>query len=151
MKKEDCYLVLDNIRSALNVGSIIRTSEASGVEKIYFCGITPDTSDQKVLKTSLGAEKTLETEYKKTTIEAVNELKEAGFQIVSLEQSQKSEDFRKTKYSYPVCLIVGNEVSGVSDEILKISDKIVEIPMRGKKNSLNVSVATGIALYEILK
>jgi len=143
------YLILDNIRSAQNVGTMIRTAESAGVEKIFLCGITPSLTNPKVLKTSLGAEKSIDITSANNTFELLKKLKNEEFDIVSLELSEKAEDYTETKYKYPLALIVGNEVSGISEEILLLSDKIIKIPMRGKKNSLNVAVATGIAIYHI--
>ena len=143
------YLILDNIRSALNVGSAIRTAESAGVDEIFLCGITPGLNDQKVLKTSLGAEKSIQITQKDNTLDLINELKNKKIKIYSLELDENAINYNDLNYEFPMALIVGNEVSGISNEILDKSDKIIEIPMRGKKNSLNVAVATGIAVYKI--
>lgn len=145
------FIALDNIRSAENVGSMLRSSDAFNVDKVFFCGITPTSKDKKVLKTSLGAEKSVKTEYKKDILLVIEKLKNKGFEIVSLEQTKSSTDIAKYKLKRDILLIVGNEVSGVSKEVLDISSKHIHIPMHGKKESLNVSVAFGIAAYQISK
>lgn len=151
MKKQQLVLILDNIRSRENVGSIFRSADAFGVGKIYLCGITPIPPHDKISKSALGADEFVSWEYFKRTIDAVKRLKKDGIKIIALEQSKKSINIGKLNQASRVALIVGNEVSGVSAGVLKLCDQIIEIPMYGKKESLNVSVATGIALYEITK
>ena len=145
------YVALDNIRSALNVGSIVRTCDAFNIDKLFLCGITPTTEEKKVLKTALGAEKSVNHEHRSDILELIRELKEKKFQITSLEQTEKSTDISKFKPKSNLVLILGNEVSGVSEEVLKESDIHIHIPMLGKKESLNVSVALGIAAFHITK
>lgn len=149
MFKQQFYLVLDNIRSALNVGAIFRTADAARVDKIYLCGYTPTPDNDKVKKTALGAEKTVAWKKFAQTWQLIEKLKKDGTMIVALEQDKKSIDYRKLKPKFPMALIVGNEVKGLSKNILKRSDKIIAIPMYGRKESLNVAVATGIAAYRI--
>jgi len=153
MKKE-LYLILDNIRSRENVGSIFRTSDAAGVKKIYLCGITPCPPHPKIEKTSLGAEKYVPWEYYKDTWRILKKLSADNYQLLALEQTKKSENIfilktNKLKTNKLV-LIVGNEVNGLSPETLKRADKTVAIPQYGQKESLNVAVAFGIAVYSIL-
>ena len=163
MKKE-IFVVLDNIRSRENVGSIFRTSDAAGVSKIYLCGITPtpknnyelrikNRESDKIAKTALGAEKWVPWEYHKQTWRLLNELRADGLLLVALEQTKKSIDVFKLKSigHKPLALIVGNEVKGLSQKILKYTDKKIAIRMYGKKESLNVSVAFGVAIYQILR
>jgi len=149
--------VLDNIRSAHNVGSIFRTADAFGISELYLCGTTPAPTDKfgrarkDIAKVALGAEKTVNWKYYSTTLRAVSSLKKKGFKIFSVEQNEKSEEtsiLRKTK-AKNIALVFGNEVDGVNPKVLKISDKIIEIPMFGKKESLNVSVAFGIVAHEL--
>lgn len=143
-------LVLPDIRSLHNVGSFFRTADAFKVSKIYLTGITgtPDSlRGNKIAKTSLGAEKFIPWEYKTKVAEVIGELKTDGFQIVALEQARGSKVLNRAKFKNKVALIVGNEVKGLSKQILKKADLVVEIPMGGKKESLNVSVAGGIALF----
>jgi tRNA G18 (ribose-2'-O)-methylase SpoU len=149
MKEQELYLILHNIRSAYNVGSIFRTADAAGVKKVYLCGYTPTPNNQKVIKTSLGAEKYILWEYYKQTWQLLKKLNANGIQIVALEQTKKSVDYRRFKPKFPIALMIGNEVRGLSKKILTYADKIIAIPMYGRKESLNVAVATGIAIYKI--
>lgn len=150
MSKE-FYVICDNIRSLYNVGSIFRTADAMGVTKIYLGGITGTPEQRGLTKVSLGAENSVAWEPVKNIWRLVDQLKKRGVQIISLELNDKSTDIDKLKVKYPCALIVGNEVTGVALALLKRSDKIVRIPMKGIKESLNVSVAFGIAAYEISK
>ena len=149
-------MVLHNIRSAHNVGSIFRTAAAVGVAKIYLCGYTPTPPNEKISKVALGAEKTVPWEQYKQTWRLLSSFAktsedEEKVQIVALEQDKRAIDYRKFKPEFTMVLVLGNEVEGLSKEILKYADKIIAIPMYGQKESLNVSVAAGIALYEITK
>ncbi len=156
MKNKEVIVVLDNIRSRANVGSIFRTSDAVGVSKIYLCGTTPIPPHEKISKTALGAEMYVPWEYHKQTWRLVEQLKKKGYQIVALEKTKNAEDIFSIKRENTVygggkiALIVGNEVNGLSPETLKRSDKIVAIPQYGQKESLNVAVAFGIAVYLIV-
>lgn len=162
MKKE-IYLVLHNIRSAHNVGSIFRTADAAGVRKMYLCGYTPTPLSEKeillcqgfggrekISRTALGAEKYVPWEQHKQIRRLLEKLKKEGISIVALEQAQGANDYRKFQPHFPMALVFGNEVGGLSKEILKYADKVIHIPMHGKKESLNVSVATGVALFKII-
>lgn len=142
-------LILDNLRSAFNVGSIVRTADCTLVERIYFCGITAHPPHKKLDKTSLGAIPYVPWEYKKHVKEAISELKERGIPIIGLELTSCSQLIWEYVFPLPVGLILGNEALGVSQEALSLADDVVEIPMLGYKNSINVAVALGIALYEI--
>lgn len=148
---KEFFVICDNIRSLENIGSIFRTADALGVSKIFLCGICGTPPNEKIAKTALGAEKTIPWEYCKQTGRLIDKLKKEKIQIVALEQDKNSIDFRDFKPNFPVALIIGNEVKGISKTILKKCDKIIELPMRGKKESLNVSVAFGVAGYEIIK
>ncbi len=142
-------IICDDIRSLYNVGSVFRTSDAVGVDRIYLCGITGrpgrSKSDEKLSKVALGAEKTVPWEYRKQSWRLIDELKTQGFEIVSLELTSQSINYVKFKPKFPLALIIGNEVEGVKKTLLSRSDKCIQIPMRGQKESLNVSVAFGIA------
>ncbi len=144
-------LALDNIRSAYNVGSILRTAEAFGVKEVVFGGITPDLNNSKVKKTSLGAENSLKAEIVDDLAIYLQKEKKGGRKIVSLEINESATDIKDAKVIEPFILVIGNEVSGIARNILSLSDHILKIPMRGKKESLNVSTACGIALYELTK
>ena len=139
--------VLNNIRSLYNVGALFRTADGAGLEKLWLCGITGIPPDPMISKTALGAEKAVPWEYRRRAAEVLRELKAKGTQIVFLEQTAESIPVEDFKPSGPVCLVVGNEIEGVSDELLKYCDAAVEIEMSGLKNSLNVTVAFGIAAY----
>jgi len=151
----ELVIILDNLRSSYNVGSIFRTAEAGGVKKIYLCGITPAPKDRygrinkKLVKVSLGAEKYLPFEKVKSTVNLILKLKKERYKILALEQDKKAQNlFRfKKKRKMKYALILGGEVKGLSKNILKRVDKILEIPQRGKKESLNVAVAAGIAIF----
>lgn len=148
-------VVLDNIRSIYNVGSIFRTSDALGIDKIFLCGVTPAPTDRfgrarkDLAKVALGAEKDIAWEYISSTKEIIKKLKKEGFQIIAVEQDKKSVDFKKVKPKYPVAVVMGNEVVGIDKKILTLCDVIAEIPMIGNKESLNVSVSFGIVGYRI--
>lgn len=150
-------LILHNIRSNHNVGSIFRTADGAGVAKLWLTGYTPAPLDQfkrvnnEIAKTALGAEQSVGWEKRENILELITELKKAGYKILALEQNDKSVDYREVKLAGKTALIVGNEVGGVEPEVLNLCDQIIEIPMRGNKESLNVSVATGIAVYKLLE
>ena len=150
MKKE-FYVICDNIRSLENIGSIFRTADALGVSKIFLCGISGKPPHHKISKTALGAEKTVPFEYHKQTGRLIDKLKKDKINIISLEQDEKAVLYTELKPKFPLALIIGNEVKGVAKKVLEKSDKIIFLPMRGQKESLNVSVAFGIAGYEIIR
>lgn len=143
------FVICDNIRSLENIGSIFRTADALGVDKIFLCGISGRPPHQKISKTALGAEKTIPFEYHKQTYRLIDELKKKKVHVVALEQHAKSIDYRKFKPKFPLALIIGHEVKGISKNTLKKADSTIHLPMLGKKESLNVSVAFGIAGYKI--
>jgi len=155
--KKDIRLILDNIRSVHNVGSIFRTAETVGVSEIYCVGTTPTPLDRfgrkrkDFTKVALGAEDLVAWEYSNRPISLVKRLKEEGFQIIAVEQAVGSIDYGKVKTKHKTVVIFGNEVEGVNKELLKMCDVIAEIPLKGKKESLNVSVATGISLFAFFK
>src|SRR3989338_8775059 len=154
MKK--CVLILDNIRSVENAGSIFRTAEGFGVSKIILVGITPAPRDRfgrkrnDFAKVSLGSEELVSYEVCKSISSKLEELKKEGFKIIALEQHPNSVELNKIDKLNKFALIVGSEVDGVSKEALELADDIAEIPIMGEKESLNVSVATGVALYHLL-
>ena len=144
------FVICHNIRSRHNVGSIFRTADAAGVAKIFLCGITPVPPHPNIEKVSLGAEKFVEWEKRKETWRVIDELKKEGVEIISLEQAKNSISLNSLKSAKKsVALILGEEVKGLPDSILDRSDKIVHIPMRGRKESLNVATAFGIAVYKL--
>lgn len=149
-------IILDNIRSAHNVGSIFRTADGAGVEKIYLVGTTPPPIDRfgrevaEIKKTSLGASQMVEWEYvdNKDVEALLLKIKNDGFEIVAVEQTPSSISFYDFVPSNKTCYIFGNEIDGVGETLLNIADRAIEIPMKGKKESLNVSVSTGIVLFK---
>ncbi|MBD3328219.1 TrmH family RNA methyltransferase [Candidatus Peregrinibacteria bacterium] len=147
------YLILDNIRSLHNVGAIFRTADAIMAKKLYLCGITghPTNPPQKELsKTALGALDVVPWEYLKSTLDVVKQLKNAGITIYALELTEKSVNYKKVDIKFPAAMIVGNEVDGITEEVLDLADYAIDIPMKGRANSLNVSTACGIAAFEFL-
>jgi len=142
-------VVLNNIRSLHNVGTIFRTADGAGVEKIWLCGITGYPPQGGIAKTALGAQDHVLWEYREDILGLIKELKNKGYQIVLLEQMQGSFLHDAFKPKSPVCLVVGNEVDGISEELQSLSDAAIEIEMDGIKNSLNVAVAFGIAVFQL--
>jgi len=141
--------VLNDIRSLYNVGSIFRTADGAGIEKLWICGITGFPPDPQIAKTALDAQETMEWEYRRDACALIGELKDKGYQIVLLEQTHQSVPYQEFEPESPVCLVVGNEITGVSDYVTDLCDAAVEIEMDGFKNSLNVGVAFGIVAYQI--
>ncbi|OGY90670.1 MAG: hypothetical protein A3B30_02830 [Candidatus Komeilibacteria bacterium RIFCSPLOWO2_01_FULL_52_15] len=152
MKSKRFVVVCDNIRSTHNVGSIFRTADGAGLDRIYLCGITPRPPRKDIDKVSLGAEKYVPFTYRKSTAAVIRELRSKGFAIVALENNiRRARPYDAAVYEFPVAFVLGGEVSGLSKEILSLCDRIIFIPMYGKKESLNVSVAFGIAAYYIVR
>ena len=152
VKKLPVFVLLNSIRSNYNVGSIFRTSDGAMIEKLYLCGYTPCPPKKEVLKTALGSTESVKWEYVKDAKNVISGLKKKEIQIVALELTDKSTPYHHTKYEdFPICLVVGNEITGVSQELLDLCDKSIEIPQYGIKQSLNVAVAYGIAIFEFRK
>lgn len=148
---EQNVVILDNIRSTFNVGSIFRTCDGAGVRKIYLIGITPTPEHIKIKKTALGAENYVEWEYRSDLNSVIDELKNDNFKIYSVEQYKNSIDYRKLQKPEKSVFIFGNEISGVNPETMEKCDEVLEIPMHGRKNSLNVATTVGIILYHFAK
>lgn len=144
-------LILPDIRSCHNVGAMFRTADACGVDQLYLTGYTAQPPKPQIDKVSLGAEKWMPWKHYVDTLRLVKRLKKQGIKIVALEKTSDSKDIGTIKFEFPLALIVGNEVDGVAPEILALCDEVVHIPMYGKKESLNVSVAAGIAMYVVGK
>ncbi len=145
-------VVLDNVRSLHNVGSVFRTSDAFLVEAVYLCGITATPPHPEIHKTALGAEHTVSWKYFEKTIDAVTELKKAGYFIVAIEQAEGSRMLDSFPFSLQkYAVILGNEVKGVDQEVMNECDCCIEIPQLGTKHSLNVSVTSGIIIWEFFK
>ncbi len=148
---EKLSLILPNIRSCHNVGAMFRTADATGFEKLYLVGYTAHPPKVQIDKVSLGAETWVPWEAKEDLPQLIEELKNGGISVIALEKTDSSEDINTVDFKAPIALIVGNEVDGLDLETLKKVDKVVHIPMRGKKESLNVSVAGGIAMDTIAR
>lgn len=149
--KTPVVIILDNIRSLNNIGSVFRTADAFLIEKIYLCGITATPPHKDIRKTALGATESVTWEHKGSTLEIVNRLKAEGYRIVAIEQAQSAvmlNDF-KVVSSVKYVLIFGNEVKGVSQEVVDACDKVIEIPQSGTKHSLNISVSVGVVIWDI--
>lgn len=159
VKKLPVYVLLNSIRSTYNVGSIFRTSDGAMIEKLYLCGYTPhppingtNSGNKDVLKTALGSTQSVKWEYVKDPKQVILELKSKGIKICALELTENSYPYYKIRENdFPMCLVVGNEITGVSQEVLDLCDFSIEIPQYGIKQSLNVAVAYGIAIFEMRK
>ena len=153
LEKKPIAIVLDNVRSLNNVGSIFRTSDGFGIEKIYLCGITGTPPHRDIHKTALGAENSMAWEHVESTVALCQQLKAEGYQLMAIEQAEGSvslKDF-KLQANEKWAIIFGNEVDGVHNDVLALCDACVEIPQFGTKHSFNVSVCAGIILWELLK
>ena len=145
-------VLVDNVRSLYNVGSIFRTSDGAMIEKLILAGFTPQPPRKEIEKTALGSTKSVPWEYTKHPIETIQRLKERSYKICCLELTDKSINYNDIKISdFPICLVIGNEINGVSKEIIELCDLAIEIPMYGIKQSLNVAVAYGIAVFELAR
>lgn len=148
--RNEIYLMLDNIRSIYNVGAIFRTADAAKIKKLYLCGITATPPRAEIEKTALKTTEYVPWEYVKNTTQIIQHLKQMGVQTVAVEQTDLSVKYNELKYQKPVAIVVGNEVSGISNEVLSLCSQAIAIPMHGIANSLNVTCALGIVLYNIL-
>lgn len=150
-KKTPLIIILDNVRSLNNIGSVFRTSDAFLIEKIYLCGITAKPPHKDINKTALGSTETVEWEYFKDTLDLVKSLKEDGIIVLSIEQAEDSimlNDFKTTENDR-YAVVFGNEVKGVSQEVVNESDYVIEIPQFGTKHSLNISVSAGVVIWDM--
>lgn len=151
--KTGIVVVLDNIRSLNNVGSVFRTADAFRIEKIILCGITAQPPHREIQKTAIGATETVDWEYSEKSIDAVKKCRELGYKILAIEQTEASimlDEFNidsNDKY----CIVMGNEVEGVDQVVVDAVDHVIEIPQIGTKHSLNISVCTGVVLWEFFK
>ena len=150
-KKTPIIIVLDNVRSFNNVGSVFRSSDAFRIEAVYLCGITPQPPHRDIQKTALGATETVEWKYFDETLDAVKSLKDNDWKIWAVEQAENSISLENTNPNAKTALIMGNEAEGVEQEVIDACDGCVEIPQIGSKHSLNISVSTGIVLWEFFK
>ncbi|HEX4850656.1 MAG TPA: RNA methyltransferase [Puia sp.] len=151
--KNPIVIILDNVRSMHNVGSVFRTADAFLLDGIYLCGYTPQPPHRDIHKTALGATETVNWQYFSTTPEAIMHLKKEGYRVGAVEQVEKSIPLHEfsSDSAEKLAIIFGNEVTGIDDEVLKLCDYFIEIPQWGMKHSLNVSVAAGIVLWELTR
>ena len=149
-RKTPITIVLDNIRSSLNVGSVFRTSDAFLIEKIILCGITPTPPNKDIRKSALGSTNSVDWDYENNTIDAVLKLKKNNYQIIGVEQVKESTMLNNFNISKkPIAIIFGNEVDGVNNDVINLCNEIIEIPQFGTKHSLNISVSSGIVIWEL--
>jgi len=152
-EKAPFYLILDNIRSGLNVGSAFRTADALAASGIYLCGITAQPPHREILKTAIGATESVNWQYRATTQEAIAELRADGIQIIGIEQTNESVLLPSFPYEsdHRYALVFANEVRGISEEVLPLLDACIEVPQFGTKHSLNISVCLGVVLWDLFK
>jgi len=152
-EKSPFIIVLDNVRSQNNVGSIFRTADAFLSEAIYLCGITATPPHREINKTALGATESVTWKYYSKTSEAINELRDSGYRIIGIEQAEGSVELQNMKINKGerYALVFGHEVNGVDQEILNLCDHCVEIPQFGTKHSFNIAISVGIVLWELNK
>ena len=151
-KRHPVYVMLSNIRSMYNVGSIFRTCDSALVSELILCGFTPHPPRDEIAKTALGAVDSVPWKYFEHEKDAIKYLKDKGVKIIALEITDKKRPYTSlTPDEYPLCIVLGNELTGLDDEVLNMCDDAVEIPMHGVKHSLNVSVAAGISIFEAVR
>lgn len=153
IKKNEIYIILDSVMDTYNVGAIFRLADAVAAKKVFLCGQTEIPPNTRIKKASINTTEWVDWEYTSTAVEAISNIKcqISNIQIIAVEQSEKSVSYDKADYKFPVALVVGHETEGVSKEVLKMADQIVEIPMWGVNKSLNVMVSLGIVLFEAMK
>ena len=151
-RKTPITIILDNVRSALNVGSIFRTSDAFLINKIILCGITAIPPNKEIRKAALGSTESVAWEYAENTIDIIENLKKKGFYVIAIEQTEHSNSLDEFNLpNQPLAIVLGHEVNGVSQEAIDKCNEVIEIPQFGTKHSLNISVATGIVVWELYK
>lgn len=150
-KKTPIIVILDNIRSLNNIGSVFRTSDAFLIEKIYLCGITAQPPHKDIHKTALGATETVSWSYAEDTLDVIFKLKEEGIKVYAIEQAENSTMLHnfKTDLNSKYAIVFGNEVKGVQQKVVNLCDGVIEIPQLGSKHSLNISVSTGIVIWDL--
>lgn len=147
--RNDIYVVLDSLKCAHNIGTILRLADSLLVKKVYICGDTVHMPNRKIRSSSRGAEKWVPFEYRESSKEVVCELKKLGIEIVAVEVTDDSIDYRDFKLKGPVCLVLGREYDGVSQGVLNQADECIHLPLLGMANSINVSAAASVALYDV--
>ena len=152
-EKKSLVVVLDNVRSMNNIGSVFRTSDAFLIEKVYLCGITATPPHNEIQKTALGATESVDWEYVENTLDVISELKNQGYKVYAIEQAEDSLKLNEFKIApgEKIAVIFGHEVRGVQQEVVDACDNCIEIPQYGTKHSLNISVCAGVVLWELTK
>lgn len=150
MARMPIYALVENIRSMHNVGSIFRSSDGARLDELFLSGYTAQPPRREIDKTALGATDSVPWRFNRDPLPFISELKDKGVRIVAVEHTSASLSYTDVQYDFPLCLVMGNEVDGVSEEVIQQADMAIEIPMFGLKQSLNVSVAFGIVLYHVL-
>jgi len=152
VKKQEIYIVLDNVLDTYNIGSIFRLADAIAAKKIYLCGETETPPNHRIKKASINTTEWVEWEWCESALQAIRKLKVKSekLKVIAIEQSTKSIPYDQFNYELPICLVVGHESKGVSKEVLKMADEVVELPMFGVNKSLNVMVSLGIVLYRVV-
>jgi len=153
VEKTPIVIVLDNIRSLNNIGSVFRTADAFLIEAVYLCGITAKPPHREIQKTALGATETVEWKHFESTTEAITQLKTNGYNIAAIEQAENStmlNDYSLNS-NEKLAIVFGNEVKGVTQEVVDLSDAVIEIPQFGTKHSLNISISAGIVIWELFR
>lgn len=153
VKRQEIYIILDDVLDTYNTGSIFRLADAVGARKVYLCGRTETPPNTRIKKASINTWQWTDWEYLSTAAEAIKHVKEKvpGIQVVAVEQDERSVNFASFDYKLPIALVVGNETSGCSEETLTLCDHIIELPMFGINTSLNVMVTLGIVLYKVIE
>ncbi|MCF7860539.1 TrmH family RNA methyltransferase [Patescibacteria group bacterium] len=149
-KTQDIYIILDNVLDTYNIGGFFRLADAIGAKCVYLCGDCATPPNHRIVKASVGTFQLVTWKYRANVLEVITELRSLGAAVVAVEQTEGALDYRQTKYQRPTAFVFGNESYGLSEEILQVVDKSVEIPMYGFNKSLNVMVAAGLVLYEAL-
>jgi 23S rRNA (guanosine2251-2'-O)-methyltransferase len=153
IKRNQIYIILDNVLDTYNIGAIFRLADAVAAEKVILCGESETPPHTRIKKASINTTEWVQWEYSETTVSAIQNLKSKiqNLQVIAIEQDKRSMPFQKTEYQFPIAFVVGHETHGVSEDVLKICDKIVELPMYGINTSLNVMVSLGIVLYKAIE
>lgn len=151
LKQLPVSVLLENVRSMYNVGSFFRTADAAGIECLYLAGITASPPKKQLSKTALGAEETVPWKYSRNGLDFVEDLRARGHEIAAIETSAQSIDLFDWRPRFPVCVLFGHEVDGLSPEALALADTHIRIPMLGSKHSLNVATAGGVVMFELLR
>jgi 23S rRNA (guanosine2251-2'-O)-methyltransferase len=151
LERVPVVILLDHVRSMYNVGAFFRTADAAALEKLLLCGITAHPPQEGIAKTALGAEQTVPWEYHVDALVPLRMMKARGYQVAAVETGEAAEDLFNWQPRWPLCVVFGNEVEGLSPELIACCDAHVRLPMRGVKNSLNVATAGGIVAYELLR